>query len=96
MKLKHWQGYGTVNAVKIEDTPSSVVIEVTGAHEYGLVREDMYDVKHWLLDRLARKYSAIPYTYLDLFVYEESWKKAIYTIRPRNGMSWKQALALSK
>ena len=96
MKLKHWQGYGSVNAVKVEDTQSSVVIEVTGAHEYGLVLENMYDVKRWLLDRLARKYSAIPYSYLDLFVYDESWDKALYIIRPRNGMTWKQALAMSR
>jgi len=85
MKLKHWQGYGSVNAVKVEDKPTEVVIEVTGQHECGLVRNDVYDAKRWLLDRLCPKYKTIKPYYIRMFVYSEHSGKALYTFRPYNG-----------
>lgn len=58
MKLKHWQGYGTVNAKKLELSAAGpnrkLVIEVTGNHEYGLTRDDAYDVYNWLVKRFAK------------------------------------------
>ena len=58
MRIKHWQGYGSVNAkVKEKDSTYSlqgmtnrcVVIEVRGNHEYGLeVYKDNYTVAKWL------------------------------------------------
>lgn len=53
MKLKHWQGYGSVDVKKIASYPaghskSKAIIKVTGNHEYGIVREDPYDVFRWL------------------------------------------------
>ena len=59
MKLKHWQGYGTVEAKRLStkkngDGTKTVTIEVTGGHEYGLVRDDKYDVHRWLLKRFAK------------------------------------------
>lgn len=90
MKLKHWQGYGSVNAVKVEDKPTEVTILVTGLHEYGLVLEDVYDAKKWLLDRLCPKYKDIPYWKVTLFVYEENYKRALYTFRPKDGLTWKE------
>lgn len=52
-KLKHWQGYGSVDAKKLAEYPTGnmkkkTVIQVTGLHEYGIVRQDPYDVHRWL------------------------------------------------
>lgn len=59
MRLKHWQGYGCVNAKRIEytinqDRTKTIKIEVTGSHEYGLVQNDRYDVHRWLMTRFAK------------------------------------------
>lgn len=60
MKIKHWQGYGSVNAKVIKRTlntqtnTKTITIEVSGMHEYGLVRKDEYDVYHWLLKRFDK------------------------------------------
>ena len=49
MKLKHWQGYGTINAKVLSKKQDTVVIEVWGNHECGLRREgDKYGVEKWL------------------------------------------------
>lgn len=93
MKLKHWQGYGSVKAEKIEKTPNSIVIEVTGAHEYGLVRNDLYDAKKWLLDRFMPSVKGVDYWQFEMFVYEERWDKAVYTFRPRFGRTWRKVAA---
>lgn len=54
MKLKHWQGYGSINARKISETVNGNIatlkIELKGNHEYGLSRDDKYDVFNWLLN----------------------------------------------
>lgn len=49
MKIKHFQGYGSVSAIKksrtiTPDNKINLVIEVTGNHECGIVREDVYDL----------------------------------------------------
>lgn len=59
MRIKHWQGYGTVNARKTAfsmnaDGTNTVQVTVTGLHEYGLVRRDEYDVFNWLAKRFAK------------------------------------------
>ena len=65
MKIKHWQGYGCVNAKKIKKSTkrgmTTLVVEVTGNHEWGLRRDDMYDLKRWLVDRFDRSAKDIPY-----------------------------------
>lgn len=90
MKLKHWQGYGTVNAVKVEKTKDSIVVKVEGDHEYGLVRDDVYDAKKWLLERFMPSTKEIPYYQFELFVYRENCERVFYTFRPRFGRSWKE------
>lgn len=52
MKIKHWQGYGCVNMKVLLNTPKLVIIDVYGMHEYGLERDDKYDVCRWLLNRV--------------------------------------------
>ena len=58
MKIKHFAGYGTVNAKKISKTQKNgktkLVVEVTGNHEYGLQRDDPYTLKLWLINRFDK------------------------------------------
>lgn len=57
MKIKHFQGYGTVNvAYEKFDNPSHgdpiLKITVDGSmHEQGAVRADAYDIYRWLVER---------------------------------------------
>lgn len=55
MHIKHWQGYGIITAKKIKKTTkngeTTLTVKVSGNHEYGLVRDDIYDLKRWLIDR---------------------------------------------
>ena len=55
MKIKHFAGYGCVNAKKISDKDGILVVEVKGNHEYGLSRNDKYDVFNWLVKRFTKK-----------------------------------------
>ena len=91
MKIKHWQGYGCVNARKVKKTTkngtTTLVVEVTGNHEWGLVRNDMYDLKRWLVERFDKATKDIPYWRIDYFVTEDYFKadngcdteRAVYT-----------------
>lgn len=54
MRIKHWQGYGTVSAVKVKDRSCTLHIRVSGNHEWGLEREDMYDLYNWLVKRFDK------------------------------------------
>ena len=52
MKIKHFAGYGYVDAKRISthknDSTYDVTIKVKGNHEWGIHREDTYDVVRWL------------------------------------------------
>lgn len=74
MHIKHWQGYGIVTVKKISKTvndgDTTLVIKVSGNHECGLVRDDIYDLKHWLIDKFDKAAKdinpySIDYTYDD-------------------------------
>jgi len=54
MKIRHYQGYGCVNARKISNVGNVLVVEVRGEHECGLVRDDNYDVFNWLVKRFDK------------------------------------------
>ncbi len=60
MKIKHFQGYGSVQAKKVSKTTKNgktkLVVEVKGNHERGLVRDDIYDVKRWLFDKFEKNF----------------------------------------
>lgn len=53
MVIKHFAGYGKVEVNKVSKTIKDGIVRlrlhVEGSHEWGLVREDKYDVLHWLL-----------------------------------------------
>lgn len=50
MRVKHWAGYGCVNARKLEDYGYHVDVLVTGNHERGLEPRYFtnYDWERWL------------------------------------------------
>lgn len=54
MKIKHWQGYGSVSAQRIKDPGCTLHVRVTGNHEWGLVRTDVYDLFNWLVKRFDK------------------------------------------
>lgn len=55
MKIKHYMGYGLVNAKLIEMDQTTIVINVWGNHECGLDRsEDSYDINQWLVKKVAK------------------------------------------
>ena len=54
MKIKHWQGYGTVSATKVPDKNCTLHIRVVGNHECGLRRGDLYDLYNWLVKRFDK------------------------------------------
>ena len=64
MRIKHFMGYGSVNAKVVEkglktDVANGLLrkylkINVWGNHEYGLVREDNYDINNWLVKKVAK------------------------------------------
>lgn len=83
MRIKHWQGYGSVNAKVVKRTISTqrnektITIKVWGNHEYGLDRsDDFYDVHKWLLSRFDKQASyqdikRIDFSYLEDFEGQE-------------------------
>ena len=54
MKIKHWQGYGSVNAIKVKDNTCKLHIRVSGNHEWGICRDDLYDLYNWLVKRFDK------------------------------------------
>jgi hypothetical protein len=66
MRIKHFAGYGTVEAKKVSKTTvtnqygekrNKLVVNVKGNHECGLVRNDIYDVKRWLFDKFEKNFA---------------------------------------
>lgn len=66
MRIKHFSGYGTVNAIKIEKkvvnkttlyVENLLKVKVTGNHERGLTRsfDDPYLIYNWIVKRFERK-----------------------------------------
>ena len=56
MKIRHWAGYGCVNARKIKDSSCTLHIRVEGLHECGLERGtwDTYGLYNWLVKRFDK------------------------------------------
>jgi GH18 family chitinase len=65
MRIKHFAGYGSIEAKKVSKTTftneygekkTKLVVRVKGNHEWGLVRDDIYDVKRWLFDKFEKNF----------------------------------------
>jgi len=63
MKIKHFAGYGSVEAKKIskksfpneyDEIMTELKIQVKGNHEYGLERDNAYDLYHWLVKKFDK------------------------------------------
>lgn len=56
MKIKHWAGYGCVNARKINDGSCKLHVRVEGNHECGLERGawDTFTLYNWLVKRFDK------------------------------------------
>ena len=54
MKIKHWQGYGCVDAKRIPNKSCTLHVRVHGEHEWGLRRDDDYDLFNWLVKRFDK------------------------------------------
>lgn len=55
MRIKHWAGYGCVNAQRIKNASCTLHVRVQGDHERGLRRDDDYDLFYWLVKRFDKK-----------------------------------------
>lgn len=65
MKIKHFAGYGSVDVKKVfkktftnewGEKKNKMVLSVKGNHECGIVRNDIYDVKHWIFDKFEKNF----------------------------------------
>lgn len=58
MKIKHFAGYGTVEAKRIPPDKTkgcpTLHVLVTGNHEWGIRRDDDYDLFNWLVKRFVK------------------------------------------
>lgn len=59
MRVKHWQGYGSVDVFKISRVERNGVVDlhlrVVGNHEWGIERNDVYDVVRWIGTKCDKK-----------------------------------------
>lgn len=63
MRIKHWAGYGCVNARKINDGAAKLHVRVEGLHERG-VKRDTWDTT-LLYDWLVKRFDKEVPEYLD-------------------------------
>ena len=54
MRIKHFAGYGCVEAKRIPNASCTLHVHVEGDHEWGLRRDDDYDLFNWLVKRFDR------------------------------------------
>lgn len=96
MRLKHWQGYGSVDVHVISKTEDQLVIEVKGMHEYGLETNDYYHIETWLIDHVKGYKGRKIKTLNTVDCYEKDLKsnttieKCVYTItlKSKNTSPW--------
>ena len=53
MIIKHFAGYGRVSAKRIKDD-ATLHVRVSGNHEQGLYRDDLYDLYNWLVKKFDK------------------------------------------
>ena len=61
MKIKHFAGYGTVEAKRIPNRSCTLHVRVTGEHERGIRRDDLYDLFGWLIKKFDRSMKDVTY-----------------------------------
>lgn len=77
MKIKHWQGYGSVLASKVSKNVNNSLgitelhIRVKGNHEYGIACNDSYTVANWLVKHFDKSFNN-PRSVVDMKLTENS------------------------
>ena len=75
MKIKHFAGYGSVEAKKISRKERDGIVElhiqVRGNHEWGIERNDAYDFVNWLGKRFDK--GLTDYRQIRSFKTESEW-----------------------
>lgn len=76
MRVKHFMGYGSVEVKKVSKTSivngygenkTKLVLRVKGNHEWGLVRNDIYDVRRWIFNKFEKNFKGDDYAiYMDV------------------------------
>jgi hypothetical protein len=83
MRVKHFAGYGSVEVKKVSKKPiingygekkTEMVLRVKGNHEWGLVRNDIYDVKRWIFDKFEKNFKGNDYD-IAMFVQDDYIKE---------------------
>lgn len=76
MRVKHFCGYGSVEVKKVSKTTitneygevkTKLVLRVKGNHEWGLVRNDIFDVRTWIFDKFEKNFTKDDYE-IDMYV----------------------------
>ena len=100
MKIKHYQGYGSLTMKVLTNKEDDLVIEVYGNHEYGLETDDKYLVEQWLVNHVRgkkdRKIKAISHEthyvreFVERYGKEIDVEHCVYTIKLRalNEPNW--------
>ena len=90
MRIKHFAGYGCVNAKKIKyetkDGITTLIVNVSGDHEYGLKPFIIEDAIQWLATRFDKNIVNIPWynVYIDTnYDYGMPCDTLTYTFRYR-------------
>ena len=89
MRIKHWQGYGCVNAKRISTrrigiADYEVEILVRGNHEWGLEAVSRYAIWEWLMKKLVKDCTS--WTYITDWTIKSGYdphtreRTALYTI----------------
>ena len=60
MKLRHWSGYGCIEATKVKDNSCTLHVVLKGDHEQGLIRNDLYDMYRFLVQRFDKSLKDVP------------------------------------
>ena len=76
MKVKHFAGYGSVEVKKqskvnftdeFGNKKTKLILVVKGNHERGIVRDDIFDVKHWIFDKFEKNFKG-DYFNIEMFI----------------------------
>lgn len=83
MKVKHFCGYGSVEVKKQSKTTftdecgekkTKMVLRVKGNHEWGLVRDDIYDVRRWIFNKFEKNFKGEDYQ-IDMHIEDDYIKE---------------------
>jgi len=76
MRVKHFAGYGSVEVKKVlkkaiingyGENKTKLILRVKGNHEWGIVRNDIFDVRDWIFNKFEKNFNGDDYDiYMDV------------------------------